>query len=97
MLEMQAVDVLQLDVTRCGGFTGALMIDALAWAHGVPTSLHCAPAASVHAGVAMRTAVHLEHFHDHVRIEDAVFAGAPHPDAGLLAPSDRPGLGLEVR
>jgi L-alanine-DL-glutamate epimerase-like enolase superfamily enzyme len=97
MLEAGAVDVLQLDVTRCGGLTGALMIDALAWAHGVPTSLHCAPAASVHAGVAMRTVVHLEHFHDHVRVEDAVFAGAPRPDGGVLAPPDGPGLGLEVR
>jgi L-alanine-DL-glutamate epimerase-like enolase superfamily enzyme len=97
MLEARAVDVLQLDVTRCGGLTGALMIDALAWAHGVPTSLHCAPAASVHAGAVMRTVVHLEHFHDHVRVEDEVFAAAPCPDGGLLRPSDRPGLGLEVR
>jgi L-alanine-DL-glutamate epimerase-like enolase superfamily enzyme len=97
MLEARAVDVLQLDVTRCGGLTGALMIDALAWSHGVPTSLHCAPAASVHAGVAMRTVIHLEHFHDHVRIEDEVFAAAPQPDGGLLCPPDRPGLGLEAR
>jgi L-alanine-DL-glutamate epimerase-like enolase superfamily enzyme len=97
MLEAQAVDVLQLDVTRCGGITGALAIDALAWAHGVPTSLHCAPAASVPAGAAMRTLAHLEHFHDHVRIEDELFAGAPAPDGGALRPSERPGLGLEVR
>ena len=97
LLEAGAVDVLQLDVTRCGGLSGALMIDALAWAHGVPTSLHCAPAASVHAGVAMRSVVHLEHFHDHVRVEDEVFAAPPRPDGGLLTPPDRPGLGLEPR
>jgi L-alanine-DL-glutamate epimerase-like enolase superfamily enzyme len=97
MLEAGAVDVLQLDVTRCGGITGALAIDALAWAHGVPTSLHCAPAASVPAGAAMRTLAHLEHFHDHVRIEDEVFVDAPVPDGGALRPSERPGLGLEVR
>jgi L-alanine-DL-glutamate epimerase-like enolase superfamily enzyme len=97
LLEAEAVDVLQLDVTRCGGLTGALAVDALAWAHGVPTSLHCAPAASVHAGAVMRTLVHLEHFHDHVRIEDAVFAAAPQADGGILRPPDRPGLGLEVR
>jgi L-alanine-DL-glutamate epimerase-like enolase superfamily enzyme len=97
LLEAGAVDVLQLDVTRCGGITGALMIDALAWAHGVPTSLHCAPAASVHAGASMRTLAHLEHFHDHVRIEDEVFAGVPAPQDGVLYPPERPGLGLEVR
>jgi L-alanine-DL-glutamate epimerase-like enolase superfamily enzyme len=97
MLEAGAVDVLQLDVTRCGGITGALAIDALAWAHGVPTSLHCAPAASVHVGAAMRTLVHLEHFHDHVRIEGEVFASTPELSNGALRPPDRPGLGLEVR
>jgi L-alanine-DL-glutamate epimerase-like enolase superfamily enzyme len=96
MLEAGAVDVLQLDVTRCGGITGALAIDALAWAHGTPTSLHCAPAASVHVGAAMRTLMHLEHFHDHVRIERELFAGAPEPEDGALRPAERPGLGLEV-
>jgi L-alanine-DL-glutamate epimerase-like enolase superfamily enzyme len=45
----------------------------------------------------MTTVVHLEHFHDHVRVEDVVFAAAPRPDGGLLAPPDRPGLGLELR
>jgi L-alanine-DL-glutamate epimerase-like enolase superfamily enzyme len=97
MLEARAVDVLQLDVTRCGGITGALAIDALAWAHGVPTSLHCAPAASVHVGAAMRTLVHLEHFHDHVRVESEVFASTPAPQDGALRPPDRPGLALEER
>jgi L-alanine-DL-glutamate epimerase-like enolase superfamily enzyme len=97
MLEARAVDVLQLDVTRCGGITGALAIDALAWAHGVPTSLHCAPSASVHAGMAMRTLRHLEHFHDHVRIEREVFATTPEPRDGALEPLDHPGLGLEIR
>jgi L-alanine-DL-glutamate epimerase-like enolase superfamily enzyme len=97
MLEAGAVDVLQLDVTRCGGITGALMIDALAWAYGSSTSLHCAPAASVHAGAAMHTLVHLEYFHDHVRIEGEVFDDAPTPRGGVLAPSERPGLGIEVR
>ena len=96
MLDARAVDVLQLDVTRCGGITGALAIDALAWAHGVPTSLHCAPCASVHAGMAMRTLVHLEHFHDHVRIEGELFAAAPAPRGDAIEPPDRPGLGLEM-
>jgi L-alanine-DL-glutamate epimerase-like enolase superfamily enzyme len=40
---------------------------------------------------------HLEHFHDHVRIEDEVFAGVPAPQDGVLYPPERPGLGLEVR
>jgi L-alanine-DL-glutamate epimerase-like enolase superfamily enzyme len=94
LLEAQAVDVLQLDVTRCGGFTGALAVDALAEAFNVPTSLHCAPAASAQVGAAMRSVVHLEHFHDHVRIEGMLFEGAPSPKGGWLAAPDRPGIGL---
>ena len=66
----------------------------LAVASGMATSLHCAPAVSVHAGAAMQSFLHLEHFHDHVRIERMVFDGASEPDGGELRPSEGPGLGL---
>jgi L-alanine-DL-glutamate epimerase-like enolase superfamily enzyme len=94
-----AVDVLQVDVTRCGGITTTLRIDALARARSMPTSLHCAPALSAHAGAAMATLRHLEYFHDHVRLEAMLFDGVPEVGAGgVLVPSaDRPGIGLELR
>ena len=96
---MGAVDVLQVDVTRCGGITTTLAIDALARARSMPTSIHCAPAVSAHVGAAMATLRHLEYFHDHVRIERMLFDGVPEVgDGGVLAPApDRPGLGLELR
>jgi len=94
-----AVDVLQVDVTRCGGITTALRIDALARARSMPTSIHCAPALSAHAGAAMETLRHLEYFHDHVRIERMLFDGSPEVGEGgvLVPPADRPGLGLELK
>jgi L-alanine-DL-glutamate epimerase-like enolase superfamily enzyme len=94
-----AVDVLQIDVTRCGGVTTTLAIDALARARSMPTSLHCAPAVSAHVGAAMPTLAHVEHFHDHVRVERMLFDGVPEVAAdGTLVPApDRPGLGLEFR
>jgi L-alanine-DL-glutamate epimerase-like enolase superfamily enzyme len=94
-----AVDVLQVDVTRCGGITTTLAIDALARARSMPTSIHCAPAVSAHVGAAMATLRHLEYFHDHVRIERMLFDGVPEVGAGgVLVPApDRPGLGLELR
>jgi L-alanine-DL-glutamate epimerase-like enolase superfamily enzyme len=94
-----AVDVLQVDVTRCGGITTTLRIDALARARSMPTSIHCAPAVAAHAGAAMATLRHVEYFHDHVRIERRLFDGAPELGAGgvLVPPGDRPGLGLELR
>jgi L-alanine-DL-glutamate epimerase-like enolase superfamily enzyme len=98
LVEAGAVDVLQADVTRCGGITELLHIGGLCGAHQVPFSAHCAPAVSAHASCALETAEHIEYFHDHVRIESMLFDGAPEPDNGKLPPNDsRTGLGLEPR
>jgi L-alanine-DL-glutamate epimerase-like enolase superfamily enzyme len=48
MLEAQAVDVLQLDATRCKGFTGFLAGSAVAVSFGCPLSAHCAPSLHMH-------------------------------------------------
>jgi L-alanine-DL-glutamate epimerase-like enolase superfamily enzyme len=98
MLEADAVDVLQADVTRCGGITELLRIGALAQARGVPFSAHCAPAISAHACAAIEPLVHLEWFADHVRVERLLFEGVLEPDDGVLRPDrSRPGLGIELK
>jgi L-alanine-DL-glutamate epimerase-like enolase superfamily enzyme len=98
MLAAGAVDVLQADVTRCGGITGFLAVDALCRARSVPLSAHCAPAISAHACCALGALEHLEYFHDHVRIESMLFDGALEPTGGYLEPDrERPGLGLELK
>jgi L-alanine-DL-glutamate epimerase-like enolase superfamily enzyme len=88
MLEAGAVDCLQADVTRCGGYTGFLRVAALCDAHATDVSAHCAPQASVHACGAVWHLRHLEYFADHVRIEQALFDGClePEPD-GTLVPT----------
>jgi L-alanine-DL-glutamate epimerase-like enolase superfamily enzyme len=89
------VDVLQADVTRCGGVTAFIRADGIARAHGIPLSAHCAPAASLHPCCACESLIHLEYFHDHTRIESMLFDGVPDPHAGMLRPHlDRSGLGL---
>ena len=98
LLAAEAVDVLQGDATRCGGITGVLRADALCQAYGLPFSAHCSP--TVHAPVcaAMQSALHLEWFHDHVRIERLLFDGALEPEGGMLGPDpESPGLGIELR
>jgi hypothetical protein len=46
----------------------------------------------------METAVHIEYFFDHYRIESVLFDGTLDPEAGLLTPDrSRPGLGLELK
>jgi L-alanine-DL-glutamate epimerase-like enolase superfamily enzyme len=93
-----AVDCLQADVTRCGGITGFLRAGALAAAHGLDLSAHCAPAASVAACCAVPRFRHLEWFHDHLRVEAELFEGVPEPESGLIRPDlSRPGNGLTLR
>jgi L-alanine-DL-glutamate epimerase-like enolase superfamily enzyme len=95
LLGAGAVDALQVDVTRCGGYSGALAAAALADAHHIPLSCHCAPALHVPLGCALVGVRHVEYFHDHARIEPLLFEGVPRPVQGALAPHpDRPGLGL---
>jgi L-alanine-DL-glutamate epimerase-like enolase superfamily enzyme len=96
MLEAGAVDVLQADATRCGGITGFMRAGALAEAFGIPLSAHCAPALHTHPGCAISGLVHIEYFHDHVRIEQMFFEGATTRQRnGFLQPDlSRPGLGL---
>jgi L-alanine-DL-glutamate epimerase-like enolase superfamily enzyme len=98
MLEAGAVDVLQADATRCGGFTGFLQAASLGEAHHVPFSAHCAPALHLHVACAVRSFRHAEYFHDHVRIERLLFDGMPEPMSGAIAPDlSQPGLGLILK
>ncbi len=95
---VDVVDVLQADVTRCGGVSGFLRAAALARAHGVEFSAHTAPSLHAHVCCAVQPFSHLEWFHDHVRIEGMLFDGAPEPEHGELRPDlSRPGNGLELK
>jgi L-alanine-DL-glutamate epimerase-like enolase superfamily enzyme len=92
------VDILQADVTRCGGITNLLRVDGICKGRQIPFSAHCAPAVSAHACCAMETLWHLEYFHDHVRLEGMLFAGVLSPEGGDLRPDrSRPGLGIELK
>jgi len=50
MLQAGALDCLQADVTRCGGYTGFLKVAALCDAFQMPLSAHCAPQLHAHVG-----------------------------------------------
>lgn len=98
MLEAGAVDVLQADITRCGGVTGFCDVAALCDAFQIPLSTHCAPALHVHPACSVARLRHLEYFHDHARIESMFFDGVIEPEGGALRPDlSRPGLGLAFR
>ncbi|MFI9202376.1 enolase C-terminal domain-like protein [Streptomyces sp. NPDC053048] len=80
------VDCLQADATRCGGLTGWLRAAAVAQAHGLEISAHCAPHVHAHVAACVPNLRHVEWFHDHARIESAFFTGALDPTGGVLRP-----------
>lgn len=99
MCEAQAVDCLQIDVTRCGGITEWRRIAGVAESYGLEVSGHCAPALTSHVMAATHNMRHLEWFHDHERVENMFFDGTLRPNGGAVRPasSGAPGLGLEFR
>lgn len=98
MLEAGAVDVLQLDATRCKGYTGFLQGAAIAASFGCPLSAHCAPTLHMHVACAVPGLRNIEYFHDHVRIERMLFDGFIPANKGELEPDrSAPGLGLTFK
>lgn len=86
MLGADAVDCLQIDVTRCGGFGEWQRAAALANARNMPVSGHCAQNLAAHVAAATPNARHLEWFHDHERIEQSLFDGTLAPHDGAVRP-----------
>ena len=98
MLEARATDVQQVDITRAGGVTAFLQAGVLCDAFHIDLSGHCAPSAHLHAACAATRFRNLEWFHDHVRIEQMLFDGAPRAEGGVIRPDlSRPGLGLSLK
>ncbi len=98
MLDAGAVDVLQADVTRCGGITQMLQVGALCAARGLRLSAHTSPALHAHVCAAIEPLAHVEYFHDHARIEELLFDGAPPLSEGALWPDPTvSGMGLSLR
>lgn len=97
MIGAGAVDVMQVDVTRCGGTTEFLRAAALCRAANLPLSSHTAPAQHLHVACALPHLVHMEYFHDHALIEQRILDGVSTPEGGHLMPDlSRPGSGFQL-
>jgi len=98
MLEAGSVDVLQADATRCAGITGFISAGNLCASFSTPFSAHTAPSLHAHVACAIPSALNVEYFLDHYRIEQMFFDGALVPSGGMLRPdAARPGFGLECK
>lgn len=99
-LEQGAVDVIQADVSHCGGIGELLRIAAYAEVHNVQVAPHnpygpVALAASAHACAVMPNCLVLEHCRHRPWFDDVQTCG-PTIENGRVQLSDRPGLGIEL-
>ncbi len=90
------VDCLQLDATRCGGYTGWRAAAAVAAAAGLDVSAHCAPALHLAVAAAVPNVRHVEWFVDHARLEPRLVEGVP-PVADGVMRLDRSAVGHGMR
>jgi L-alanine-DL-glutamate epimerase-like enolase superfamily enzyme len=98
MLAAGAVDCLQIDASRCGGYTGMLAAASIADAYGVQVSSHCAPHLHAPVCAAIPNFRHAEWFADHVAADALVFDGLATASGGQLrVPDDEPGHGITLR
>lgn len=99
-LEAGAVDVIQADVSHCGGIGELLRIASAAETYNVQVAPHnpygpVALAASAHACAAMPNPLILEHCR-HRPWCDEVLKFGPRVEGGCVHLDDRPGLGTEL-
>ncbi|NOY29509.1 MAG: galactonate dehydratase [Planctomycetes bacterium] len=99
-LEQGAVDVIQADISHCGGIGELLRIASYAETYGVQIAPHnpygpVALAAAVHASAAMPNFLILEHCRLRPWFDDVQVFG-PEVKNGRVLLSDRPGLGVEL-
>ena len=94
------VDIVQLDVNRCGGLTEARKIVALAQAFNLPVVPHAPDIHNVHLIMSHHNIPLVEVFPDHGRDGDTfireLFTGNPVVENGYMTLSTAPGLGVEI-
>ena len=75
-----------------------LRVAALAAAHNLEISAHCAQSLTAHPAMAAPNLRHLEYFADHARVDRLLFDGVLDSRGGTLRPDlSRPGMGLELK
>lgn len=102
ILDKQAMDIIQPDLRRCGGFTEARRIAAQAAAAGVTVIPHAYGITHIHFALATPAVPMVEYFPlpcwespptDEI---ESIFVGEPVPSRGLVTLEHRPGLGVAV-
>lgn len=96
LIARDAVRVVQADVTKCGGVTEFLKIAAMADAHGLPVCPHFSNFTDVPCIAAVPNGLFHEYAADMFEPASKLLKHAARPAAGMIAPLDRPGFGIEL-
>jgi L-alanine-DL-glutamate epimerase-like enolase superfamily enzyme len=91
-----AVDCLQIDVTRCAGYSEWLRCAAVAASYGLQVSAHCAPALHAPVAASIPNLRHVEWFADHAALEPELVDGLPSIRDGSMWLNDEPGHGMSL-
>jgi D-galactarolactone cycloisomerase len=90
-----AVDIVQVDGARAGGYTEMLKIAAMTQAWNLKFAPHAMENMHIHLVSAAPNGLFLERLRLFEPITAAVFPTAPLPQGGYMQIPDLPGLGLE--
>jgi L-alanine-DL-glutamate epimerase-like enolase superfamily enzyme len=102
LLKRRALDILQPEIARIGGFTAAMRLGALAQTHNVKVAPHTgfscgvAQLASLHLAAAVTNLARLEWMWIPNPLAEIFTTPLPQPVNGELVPPERPGLGLAL-
>jgi L-alanine-DL-glutamate epimerase-like enolase superfamily enzyme len=96
LVSANAVDILQVDVTRCGGFTELLKIIAISKAWNLGFAPHAMELMHMHIAASFGNALYLERLFLFEDVTNIIFPTAPKPNNGYLEIPNAPGLGLHV-
>jgi L-alanine-DL-glutamate epimerase-like enolase superfamily enzyme len=102
LMDRGRIDVVQVDLTRCGGFTEAMKIAALAWDRGLPVANHgfttyVNVAAALHWLNSVPNALICEFVaEEKTNLREAITKQQIRSVDGYLTVPDGPGLGVEL-
>ena len=91
-----AADIVQLDITRAGGFTEMLKIAAITQAWNLKLAPHAMENIHIHLISASYNSLFLERLLMFEEITSNIYKNCPVPKDGFMYLSELPGLGLEL-
>jgi L-alanine-DL-glutamate epimerase-like enolase superfamily enzyme len=97
LVEKQAVDILQPNVTYCGGYTEARKAAHLAQIYNMPIANGGGwPLFNMHTMAGLMNGWLVEWHLGMVSVGESIFVDPPRPENGVISIPDAPGLGLTV-